>query len=213
MKKILSLIILLSTCIYAFGVDLKTEGVDSAYLATVVGRAQKIVNVLDIKDENVALNVRNILANRYILLNTIHEAYSKAEKSAKQLTGEDKQHAIENAAAQRDAELYRHHFELEADLSNYLTPSQIETVKDELTYNVVKVTYDAHLDMIPTLTQEEKTQILAWLKEAREYAIDAGSSKDKHGWFGKYKGRINNWLSGRGYDLTKEREAWYKRIE
>ena len=30
---------------------------------------------------------------------------------------------------------------------------------------------------------------------------------------GKYKGRINNYLSKRGYDLVKEREAWYERIK
>ena len=82
-----------------------------------------------------------------------------------------------------------------------------------MTFNVVKVTYDATLDMIPTLTEEEKTQILVWLKEAREFAMDAESSKKKHEWFGKYKGRINNYLSKRGYDLVKEREGWYKRIE
>lgn len=64
-----------------------------------------------------------------------------------------------------------------------------------MTYNVVKVTYDAQCDMIPTLKDEEKKQILAWLKEAREYAIDAESSKKKHETFGKYKGRINNYLS------------------
>ena len=31
--------------------------------------------------------------------------------------------------------------------------------------------------------------------------------------FGKYKGRINNYLSKRGYDLVKERKAWYERIK
>ena len=67
--------------------------------------------------------------------------------------------------------------------------------------------------MIPSLKPEEKAQILAWLKEAREFAMDAGTSKDKHAWFGKYKGRINNWLAKRGYNLTKEREEWAKRIE
>ncbi|HNZ81766.1 MAG TPA: DUF3826 domain-containing protein, partial [Bacteroidales bacterium] len=35
----------------------------------------------------------------------------------------------------------------------------------------------------------------------------------KHAWFGKYKGRINNYLSKRGYNLTKEREAWNERIK
>ena len=55
--------------------------------------------------------------------------------------------------------------------------------------------------------------IMAWLIEARELAIDAESSKKKHEVFGKYKGRINNYLSKRGYDLTKEREGWYERVK
>jgi len=49
------------------------------------------------------------------------------------------------------------------------------------------------------------------LIEARELAIDAESSKAKHGWFDKYKGRINNYLSAQGYDLKKENEEWQKR--
>ena len=47
----------------------------------------------------------------------------------------------------------------------------------------------------------------------RELALDAESSKKKHEVFGKYKGRINNYLVKRGYDLKKEREEWYKRME
>ena len=43
--------------------------------------------------------------------------------------------------------------------------------------------------------------------------MDAENSNKKHEWFGKYKGRINNYLAKRGYDLVKEREGWYKRID
>ena len=194
-------------------VDLKTEGLDSAYVKTIVERAQKITDQLGIEDSSKALDVRNIIANRYFLLNGIHEAYKKAQEEAKKLSDEAKQQALQQAVDRRDAELYKHHFEFEADLSNYLSPAQIEMVKDGMTYGVVPKTYQAHLEMIPTLTEEEKSQILCWLKEAREFAMDADTSKDKHGWFGKYKGRINNWLSSRGYDLQKEREGWQKRIE
>ncbi len=194
-------------------VDLKTEGLDSAYVKTIVERAQKITDQLGMEDSSKALDVRNIIANRYFLLNGIHEAYKKAQEEAKKLSGEAKQQALQQAVDRRDAELYKHHFEYEADLSNYLSPAQIEMVKDGMTYGVVPKTYQAHLEMIPTLTEEEKSQILCWLKEAREFAMDADTSKDKHGWFGKYKGRINNWLSSRGYDLQKEREGWQKRIE
>ena len=82
-----------------------------------------------------------------------------------------------------------------------------------MTYGVVPKTYEAHLEMIPSLSEEEKLQILNWLKEAREFAIDAENAKAKHAWFGKYKGRVNNCLSKRGYNLDVERKAWYKRIE
>jgi virulence-associated protein VapD len=135
------------------------------------------------------------------------------KKLASALQGAEKQKAMTVAENQKDMKLYRSHFGFIAQLSLYLNDSQIETVKDVLTYNVVKVTYDAQCDMIPTLKTEEKAQILAWLKEAREYAIDAESSNKKHETFGKYKGRINNYLSKRGYDLTKEREEWAKRVK
>jgi hypothetical protein len=65
--------------------------------------------------------------------------------------------------------------------------------------------------MIPSLTKAQKDQIMAWLVEAREHAMDAESSEKKHWWFGKYKGRINNYLSAQGYDLQKERKEWEER--
>ena len=117
------------------------------------------------------------------------------------------------AEAQCDSKLYRSHYGFLADLSMYLNPQEIDKVKDVMTFDVVRVTYEAQCDMIPTLKEEEKRQIMAWLIEARELAIDAESSKKKHEVFGKYKGRINNYLTKRGYDLTKEREEWYKRVK
>lgn len=82
-----------------------------------------------------------------------------------------------------------------------------------MTYNVLNVTYTAYQDMIPTLTEEQKKQILTWLTEAREKAMDAESSDKKHAWFGKYKGRINNYLSAAGIDMKKEEAAWQQRIK
>ena len=195
-------------------VPLKSDGLDPAYVASIKSRSQKIVDKLGIADKAKAENVLNIVCNRYFLLNAIHGKRAAAVQAAKDsLTGKAKAEAIAKADNERDAQLYKHHFEFAADLSLYLSDSQIEAVKDGMTYGVVKVTYDATLEMIPSLKEDEKVQILAWLKEAREFAIDAESSRKKHEWFGKYKGRINNYLSKRGYDLVKERKAWYKRIE
>ena len=162
---------------------------------TIKGRAQKIVDGLLLNDAQKAENVRNIIANRYFLLNDIHAKYDKNQQDALY------------------AELYKHHFELASALSLYLNEEQIDAVKDGMTYGRLKRDYNAQLEMIPTLTEEEKAQILIWLKEAREYAMDAADSKGKHFWFDKYRGRTNNWLSARGYDLKKERDEWMKRID
>ena len=186
-------------------VALDSTGRAFDYVETILKRSQKVTDELSITYTVEGRNVLNIVANRYFRLNDIYaerDSLIAKSKSNRQI-----------AEAQADSKLYRSHFGFEADLSKYLSPSQIETVKDVMTFNVVKVTYDAQLDMIPTLKEEEKQQILAWLKEARELAIDAESSKKKHEVFGKYKGRINNYLSARGYDLVKEREAWYERIK
>ncbi len=195
-------------------VELDSNGRDTAYVSTILKRSQKIVDQLGLKDKSASRQVLNIIANRYFKLNDIHESCAGKIKSAKDsLSGKVKQYAVEYAQNECDAQLYKHHFEFTADLSLYLNEKQIEAVKDGLTYGVVKVTYDATLDMIPTLKPEEKAQILAWLKEAREFSMDAENSNKKHEWFGKYKGRINNYLAKRGYDLVKEREGWYKRID
>ena len=196
-------------------VVLDDEGRDSAYVESIVKRSQKIVDGLQLTDQKQARAVRNIIANRYFLLNDIHEACAKKKQYAKDsIQGKGhRQRIMESAERRRDAELYKHHFELASALALYLTDDQIDAVKDGMTFGRLKRDYQATQDMIPTLTEFEKQQILIWLKEAREYAMDAADSKGKHFWFDKYRGRTNNWLSSRGYDLKKERDAWMKRIE
>ena len=183
-------------------VALDSAGRPADYVTTIIKRAQKCTDELGITWTERGQNVLNIVSNRYFQLNDIYEERDSLKKSDKRL-----------AEALADSRLYRSHNGFLSELSLFLSPNEVETVKDVMTYNVVKVTYEAQCDMIPTLTDEEKAQILAWLKEARELAIDAESSKKKHEVFGKYKGRINNYLSARGYDLVKEREAWYERIK
>lgn len=194
-------------------IKLNSDGRDKDYVNTILERSKKVTDALNITGTEKGTQVLNIVANRYFELNDIYEERDSLKKAASSLTGDAKKQAQAFAESQKDSKLYRSHFAFDANLSLFLDEAGIETVKDVMTYNVVKVTYDAQCDMIPTLKEEEKVQILAWLKEAREFAIDAESSRKKHEAFGKYKGRINNYLSKRGYDLTKEREEWVKRVK
>ena len=216
MKKIV-LMSLLFLCgwISAGAVDLNKENRDPKYVESIVNRSQKIVDKLGLTDAKVAEDVCNVIANRYFELNDIYEIRDAKVKAVKEsgLTGDAKNEAFKAAENEKDAALYRSHFAFPASLSLFLNEEQIEAVKDGMTYGVVKVTYEATLDMIPSLKEEEKVQIYAWLVEAREFAMDAENSNKKHAAFGKYKGRINNYLAKRGYNLTKEREEWAKRVK
>lgn len=220
MKIIQTKVCLITLCLVLFSfstkaVELDSKNRDPKYVETIVSRSAKIVDKLKIKDSTTYTNVLNIVSNKYFALNDIYAKRDTAINQAKRSALPKEEVNKVQVAAKNEAEaaLYRSHFAFAADLSLFINEKQIEVVKDGMTFGVVKVTYDATLDMIPTLKKEEKAQILAWLKEAREFALDAENSNKKHEAFGKYKGRINNYLSKRGYDLVKEREEWYKRIK
>jgi len=185
-----------------------------AYIKIIDQRAQKIVATLDIKDAAKAKRVADIIATRYHRLNdwqNEEEAKVKAAKAENTTHKAALKSQIASYQEVEDAEIDSSHKGYISALSKELTPQQVDEVKDGMTYNVLPITYKGYQEMIPDLTEKQKAQIFAWLTEAREHAIDAGTSEKKHWWFGKYKGRINNYLSAQGYDLKKEEADWQKR--
>lgn len=185
-----------------------------AYVKVITERAAKIVAVLGIDDKAKAEKVTNVIRDQYSNLNDIYAARDLNVKAIKEKYKENKAErdtaiAKENRAI--DASLAKLHKKYLKNLSAHLTEKQVEQVKDGMTYGVLPLTYRAYQEQILTLTEDQKKQILVWLTEAREKAMDAESSDKKHAWFGKYKGRINNYLSAAGYDLKKEGIEWEKR--
>jgi hypothetical protein len=177
---------------------------DPAYTADLNKRGDGMLEALKLDDAEKAARLKQIVMNQYRAIKKIDEAtLGAASKDDKAAVAKAKEDA---AAAKKPL-----HDEFLAKLSAELTPEQVETVKDKMTYNVVKVTYDGFQDMLPNLTETQKAYILAQLKEAREIAMDQGSSKEKHAVFGKYKGRINNYLAREGYDLKQASTEWAER--
>jgi len=192
----------------------QTDAEKGSYTKVITERAEKIVKTLDIADMEKHVRVRDIISGQYRGLSAIHDAADakiKAVDEQKELTKEQKEKLAADARTEADAQLGELHKDYLQKLSAELTPDGVEKVKDGMTYGVLPITYKGYLDMIPELTTEQKKQIKDWLIEAREHAMDAGSSEKKHWWFGKYKGRINNYLSAAGYDLKKAGEDWEKR--
>lgn len=189
---------------------------DSAYVQTIKNRAWKIVENLNIADQQRAFSIRDVIANQYMNLNDIYnkrDADLKELKNNKDLPKIKKDKAIQNIQSVTQTRLNRLHKKYLNQLNKDLSSDQVIQVKDGMTYGVVPLTFKAYQEMLPNLTQKQKEQIYLWLVEAREYAMDAESSEKKHAWFGKYKGKVNNYLSAEGIDMKKAGEEWQERIK
>jgi hypothetical protein len=172
--------------------------------------------VLSITDSVKFKKVRDIIVEQYRSLNDIYNSRNAKAKQIKEQSGDDKAAAtikIADIDSNVNKQLKTLHTVYLAKLGKELSADEIDKVKDGMTYRVYPITYGAYLDELPNLTDSQKAKIKGWLIEARENAIDAESSEKKHAWFGKFKGRINNYLSAQGYDMKKEGEEWQKRIK
>jgi hypothetical protein len=155
-----------------------------------IERASKIAANLGLGNEGKQARVGTIVASFYADLDELQSA-GKADES------------VSKPADERLAKPRQDFF---GKLSDELNAEEIEKVKNGLTYNVLPITYGVYQEMLPNLTNEQKQQILAWLTEARDLAVTAGSSDKKHECFRKYKGRINNYLSKQGIDMKKAQQ-------
>lgn len=194
----------------------QTATEDANYTRVITQRSAKIVTAIGITDSAKFKKVRAVLVDQYRFINDVHNKRNADVKAIKDAAGDDKAGANAKIAAidsSLDKQLNKQHSIFLTKLGKELSAGQIDKVKDEMTYKVMPITYGAYLDELPQLTEPQKAQLKAWLVEAREHAIDAESSDKKHAVFGKYKGRINNYLSKEGYDMKQAGIDWQKRIK
>ncbi|MCX6299765.1 MAG: DUF3826 domain-containing protein [Bacteroidetes bacterium] len=190
-----------------------TDSAQKAYQKVITQRSNKIVLGLNIADSVVFYKVQNALVGQYSHLSALHNSLNGLVKTIKTTTTAKEQIAasillIENT---RTEKLQVLHEQFIANISSVLSAIQIAQLKDGMTYSILPITQKAYEDMLPNLTAEQKAQINTYLTEAREFAMDAESSEKKHAWFGKYKGKINNYLSAAGIDMKKAGQEWEER--
>lgn len=184
--------------------------VDPEYRRVAEERALKIVQSMKLPDPSKLSRVQDCIAQQYCDLKVIHAGRDAAIRIAKEQYAGDKawsESLSATAKAQAESEQFKLHYAFLARLATELNADQIEQVKDGMTYHVAPKTLQAYQKLHPHMTPEQQQRIQAWLLEAREFAMDAGSSEEKHAWFGKYKGRINNYLSAAGYNAKAAEKA------
>jgi hypothetical protein len=180
---------------------------ETEYTKVLEKRTAPMIVALDLGDSTKAARVQARIIARYKSLNDWQEKYEARIKELRK--SQDESAKAEIATAYADRKTARDAFL--ADLAKDLTPAQVDIIKDKLTYNKLQVTYNGYLQQLPTLKEEQKKKIYDWLVEAREEGIDGISSHEKDEIFGKYKGRINNYLSKEGYDLKQSSIDWKAR--
>ncbi|GAB3577589.1 DUF3826 domain-containing protein [Hymenobacter daeguensis] len=189
------------------------ETKEAAYTRTITERAAKIVGKIDGLKAKDSVQVRDVIADQYRALNDIYEQQKTRRAALKAQPQTDATKAeLARVETETTAAIDKLHPQFLKKLSRRLTPAQVEQVKDGMTYGVLPITMTAYNDMLPNLTGAQRAQMLAWLTEAREHAMDGGTSEQKHAWFGKYKGRINNYLSAAGIDMNQAGKDWQARI-
>lgn len=197
------------------GVYAHQQGEDSSYTRVITERSAKILKALQLSDSLKFNRLLPVVVNQYRSLNAIHEN-SKAVVATIKQSGSSKEEqdaAIKKEDEKKMSLLKQQHDAYIAQLKKELADADIEKIKDGMTYGVLPITYKAYLEMLPSLTETQKQQIYSWLLEARDYAMDAESSEKKHAWFGKYKGRINNYLAAAGIDMKQAEKEWQARIK
>lgn len=180
-----------------------TEGEkEDLYTVAIEGRAADIIKNLNLTDAARSAAVHDLIIAQYRIMRA-RDALIDA-----QLRAMGKEVNYENRAAKLQAESKVLHDHFFAKLAEVLTPEQVEMVKDRMTYNKVKVTYDAYCQIIPALTDTDKAKVLELLKAAREEAVDGGSAGEKTAIFAKYKNQIKDYLVAHGHDVDQAFKDW-----
>jgi hypothetical protein len=182
--------------------------IEAAYAVAIRDRTKDIVVLLDLTDAAKSNRVMELIMAQYRALRSRDETIKEKVKSA----GKAGDAAVDRASLFVTMSKPLHDQFL-TKLATELTPDQVEKVKDKMTYNKVKVTYDAYCAIIPGLTDADKAKILEQLKLAREEAIDGGSANEKSEIFQKYKDKINEYLNAHGHDVAKAYAEWNAKQE
>ena len=182
--------------------------------ATLEKHIKPILAALNLSDADKASQVHDILAAQFKALSTWHAVHDAQIKSLwnefNRARGQQDVTNANAALANIDsvyAQFQPQHEKFISELSAVLTPAQVESVKDALTINKVKVTYNVYLQIFPTLTDAQKAVVLQNLKAAREQAIDCEAMTEKSAFFKKYKIKIeDDYLTAQGYDPKQARK-------
>jgi hypothetical protein len=163
------------------------------YESDLEGRADAVLKDLKLPDAETAKaeHVRKDVVTYYRFLRGWHDIHDAA------LTPLEKNRKANAAAITKEKEsLMPFHKAFVDDLSSFLTPDQVDMVKDRMVSSKrMTVIYNGRLKDNPWMSDEVKAEMLTMCKEARENALDEGSAQGKRWHMDQLVGRLNNFVA------------------
>lgn len=167
--------------------------------ADIEAKATEWVKALNLNDAAKEARVRNAIATHLKAVRDWHNAHPLTEVPAgiNPATG--------NTLSSMDRTIISHsakpasvHENLMNVLKAELTPEQVETILDKYTIGKVEFTMKGYKAIVPDLKPEEEAQVLSYLKQAREQAIDFKNMKEISAIFEIYKTKCEQYLNSNG---------------
>ncbi|TCD28290.1 DUF3826 domain-containing protein [Pedobacter psychrodurus] len=212
MRKILKPLMLLTLLLTTVNVFSQIK--DVVVPEEVLSKAKEYVSALNLTDDTRKTAVENTIA---IHLTTIRDWHNEHPSSTvpdginpvtgNKLSDLDKQIIADSAMPSAV------HQALMDGLKKNLTPEQVETILDKYTIGKVDFTMKGYKAIVPDLTADEEAKILAFLKQAREQAVDYKNMKQISAIFEIYKTKSEQMLNNNGRSWRALYSAYTKRIK
>ncbi|WP_421944093.1 DUF3826 domain-containing protein [Pedobacter sp.] len=208
LKPFMLLILLLTT------VNVFSQTKDVAVPEEILTKAKEWVSALNLTESAKKSTVENVIAVHLTTVKDWHNEHpsSTVPDGINPVTGSklsdlDKQIIADSAMPSSV------HQSLMDGLKKNLSPEQVEIILDKYTIGKVEFTMKGYKAIVPDLTADEEAKILAFLKQAREQAVDYKNMKQISAIFEIYKTKSEQMLNNNGRSWRALYSAYTKKIK
>lgn len=179
-----------------------------------VEKAEKWVAELKLENSETQNKVENAIATHLTLIRKWHNEhpYTTVPAGVNPRTG-DQLTKLDREMIADSSQPDSIHKNLMSALRVNLSEEQVEFILDKYTIGKVDFTFPVYKQIVPDLTPEEEEKILAYLKEAREMAIDYKNMKSISAIFEIYKTKCEQHLKNNGRDWRALYKSFVKSLK
>ncbi len=212
MRKILRFFMLISLLINSVNVFSQTKEIIAP--EEITSKAKEWVSALNLSDASKKTAVEHIIAVHLTTIRDWHNDHPSSTvpdginpATGTKLSDLDKQIIADSAMPAAV------HKALMDGLNQNLTADQVQLILDKYTIGKVAFTMKGYKAIVPDLTADEEAKILAYLKQAREQAVDYKNMKQISAIFEIYKTKSEQLLNNNGRSWRALYSAYTKKIK